>query len=157
VPFYLHPIKLSCYSSLLSCWHCSVCTTRKDEDLSYQQRQQYCVTEPSCSSWGNHWFVCIACKINPVILTYPWLDIHTGRTREVVFCLGWGRHFFLLPVCLFNVALCFYRDVAADGQTAAAEVHTVSDIRAPYRSVANCSETGWRDTAAAVWDQSDTR
>jgi predicted membrane protein len=41
-----------------------------------------------------------------------------------------------------NVALCFYRDSAADGQTAAAEVHTVSDIRAPYRSVANCSETG---------------
>jgi len=45
---------------------------------------------------------------------------------------------------------CFYRDAAADGQAAAAEVHTVSDIRTPYRSVANCSETGRRDTAAAV-------
>lgn len=49
------------------------------------------------------------------------------------------------------------RNVTADGPAAAAEVCAVPDIRAPHRGVADCSETGRRDLAAALRDQPDSR
>lgn len=49
------------------------------------------------------------------------------------------------------------RNVTADGPAAAAEVRAVPDIGAPHRGVADCSETGRRDLAAALRDQPDSR
>lgn len=49
------------------------------------------------------------------------------------------------------------RNVTADGPPAAAEVRAVPDIGAPHRGVADCSETGRRDLAAALRDQPDSR